>query len=223
MCVNCNTRISRTQSSARIERFLQLTNEPLVRGEFNPNVHVTLPSTAAQYFHVLRRQLVRSYRKPLVGFTPKATLRLPATYAQLSDLTERTSWQPVLPDEHVGHPSKVDRVVVLSGKLFYLLADERKKRSLGNIAFLRIEELSPFPYDQLEAALAPFSNATSFVFAQEEPENAGFWTFAKPRLEQLHPDWQYVGRRAMAVPANGIASEARREANEIVEAVFAGL
>ena len=117
---------------------------------------------------------------------PKATLRLPATFAQLSELTEGTTFQPVLADVGITDPSKIERVVVLSGKLYFSLSDERKKRALDDrVAFLRVEEMSPFPYDQLEAAIQPFGNATSFVFAQEEPENAGFWLYAQPRLTQV--------------------------------------
>lgn len=121
----------------------------------------------------------------------------------------------MLADVGIADPSKVERVVVLSGKLYFQLSDERKKRALGDrIAFLRVEELSPFPYAQLEEAIKPFANATSFVFAQEEPENAGFWAFAQPRLAQLGKAWRYVGRRAMAAPVRrlvlGLADFFRR-------------
>lgn len=204
-------------------------------------MHFALPSTAAQYFHLLRRQMTRPYRKPLVVFSPKSMLRLPATTASLDDLMPGTTWHSVLDD-----PSAVDqaqRVVFLTGQLYYKLVDERTKRGVdGKVAFVRLEvrscllfarsfssctaqELSPFPYGALETALSRYRSAKTFMWAQEEPENAGAYTFVANRLAQLLEGRAlgYIGRRAMAAPASGIALQARSQQSELIEGVFAGL
>ncbi|GAA6023910.1 hypothetical protein JCM10207_009271 [Rhodosporidiobolus poonsookiae] len=213
-------------SSARIERFLQLSNEPLERQPFVPNMHVVNVTTAANYFHLLRRQMCRDYRKPLVVATPKGLLRFPAATSSLTDLAEGTSFQPVL-TETVPDPSKVERVVFLSGKLYYDLVKQRTERGLdGRIVFVRIEEITPFPYAGLASALSTFPHASSFVFAQDEPENAGAYQFVRPRLQQLLPagaEITYAGRPAMATGAPGVKKYfvAQREALE--GKVFEGL
>ncbi|GAA5878058.1 hypothetical protein JCM8547_005608 [Rhodosporidiobolus lusitaniae] len=214
-------------SSARIERFLQLTNEPLHRMPFVPNLHITQVTTAANYFHLIRRQQQRDYRKPLVIATPKGLLRFPPASSPLSTMTAGTSFKPVLEDEPVADPSKVERVVVLSGKLYYDLAKERKERGLdGRIAFIRLEEISPFPYAALSSALSPFSSASSFVWAQDEPENAGAYLFALPRLQQILPKGTkvgYAGRPAMATVAPGVKQYFQEQQKGIVDQVFQGL
>ncbi|GAA5879230.1 hypothetical protein JCM3774_003528 [Rhodotorula dairenensis] len=214
-------------SSARIERFLQLTNEPLSRDKpYVPNMHLVNVTTAAQYFHLLRRQMKRDYRKPLVVFSPKGILRLPAAASSLAEMSEGTSFRPVL-TEHVSEPSKVERVVLLSGKMYYDLAKQRAERKLdGRIVFVRVEEISPFPYEALHKALKPFTSAKSVTWAQDEPENAGAWTFVQPRLQQLLPKsrkLQYVGRDAMATPAPGVKQYFEEQRKSIEEQVFAGL
>ena len=125
-------------SSARIERFLQLSSDSLSEQNSSPNVHIAQPTTASQYFHILRRQMLRSYRKPLVLFTPKSTLRLPATASSLADLTQG-SFKPVLTEENL-QGEGVKRVVFLSGQLYYKLVTEREKRGLQEqISFVRLE------------------------------------------------------------------------------------
>ncbi|KWU42366.1 dehydrogenase E1 and transketolase domain-containing protein 1 [Rhodotorula sp. JG-1b] len=214
-------------SSARIERFLQLTNEPLSRDKaFVPNMHLVNVTTAAQYFHLLRRQMKREYRKPLVVFSPKGILRLPAAASSLAEMDKGTSFQPVL-TEKVAKPSEVERVVLLSGKMYYDLAKQRAERKLdGRIVFVRVEEISPFPYEAIVEALKPFSSAKSVMWAQDEPENAGAWTFVMPRLQQILPKsrkLQYVGRDAMATPAPGVKQYYEEQRKSIEEQVFAGL
>ena len=126
-------------ASARIERFLQLTNEPIRRKPFTPNLHAVNVTTPAQYFHLLRRQMLRPYRKPLVVFSPKGILRLPAASSSIAEMSEGTSFKPVLSEE-VEDPSKVEKVVFLSGKMYYDLIKQRADRGLeGKITFIRIE------------------------------------------------------------------------------------
>ncbi|GAA5912410.1 hypothetical protein JCM8208_005161 [Rhodotorula glutinis] len=214
-------------SSSRIERFLQLTNEPLTRSPFVPNIHLVNVTTAAQYFHLLRRQMRREYRKPLVVFSPKGILRLPAAASSLAEMTPGTSFQPVLA-EHVEDPSTVERVVILSGKLYYELVKERQERGLeGKVVFIRLEEISPFPYAALSAALDPFrKTARSLVWAQDEPSNAGAYTFVAPRVQQVLPrgvKLRYVGREAMATVAPGVKSYFEEGRKRIEAEVFEGL
>ncbi|KPV74148.1 uncharacterized protein RHOBADRAFT_54008 [Rhodotorula graminis WP1] len=214
-------------SSSRIERFLQLTNEPLTRSPFVPNMHLVNVTTAAQYFHLLRRQMRREYRKPLVVFSPKGILRLPAAASSLAEMAPGTSFQPVL-TEHVDDPSKVERVVILSGKLYYELVKERQEHGLdGKIVFIRLEEISPFPYAALSAALDPFrKTARSLIWAQDEPSNAGAYTFVAPRVQQVLPrgvKLRYVGREAMATVAPGVKSYFEEGRKRIEAEVFEGL
>ncbi|GAA5957152.1 hypothetical protein JCM21900_003112 [Sporobolomyces salmonicolor] len=213
-------------SSSRIERFLQLTNEALARKPFVPSMHLVNVTTAAQYFHLLRRQMIREYRKPLVVFSPKGILRLPAASSTLAEMSEGSAFQPIL-SEAVEDPSKVERIVLLSGKLYYDLVQQRTERGLaGRIAFIRIEEISPFPYAALADALARFTSAKSFIWAQDEPENAGAYLFVLPRVAQVLPkgaELGYAGREAMATPAPGIKSYFEVEKQAINEKVFEGL
>ncbi|BGP41616.1 putative 2-oxoglutarate dehydrogenase E1 component DHKTD1, mitochondrial [Rhodotorula kratochvilovae] len=214
-------------SSARIERFLQLTNEPLSRAPFVPNMHLVNVTTAAQYFHLLRRQMKREYRKPLVVFSPKGILRLPAASSSLAEMAPGTSFQSVLTEE-VADPSKVERVVLLSGKLYYELAQARKDRGLeGKIVFIRLEELSPFPYAALSRALDPFrSSARSLLWAQDEPANAGAYAFVAPRVGAVLPRGvkvRYVGREAMSTVAPGVKSYFEEGRKRIEAEVFEGL
>ncbi|BGP25999.1 oxoglutarate dehydrogenase [Rhodotorula toruloides] len=214
-------------SSSRIERFLQLTNEPLSRSKaFVPNMQLVNVTTAAQYFHLLRRQMKRDYRKPLVVFSPKGILRLPAAASSLSEMAPGTTFQPVL-TERVVEPSKVERVVLLSGKMYFELAKQRAERRLDDkIVFIRIEEISPFPYKAVSDALAPFLSAKSIVWAQDEPENAGAYLFVLPRLQQIIPrklELEYAGREAMATPAPGVRKYFEEQRKDVEERIFGGL
>jgi len=144
-------------ASARIERFLQLTNEPIRRKPFTPNLHAVNVTTPAQYFHLLRRQMLRPYRKPLVVFAPKGILRLPAASSSIAEMSEGTSFKPVLSEE-VEDPSKVEKVVFLSGKMYYDLIKQRGDRGLeGKITFIRIEVSLSFSsyFDFRRADLKP--------------------------------------------------------------------
>jgi 2-oxoglutarate dehydrogenase E1 component len=189
-------------SSARLERYLQLCAED--------NMQVCYPTTPAQYFHLLRRQVKQELRKPLVVMTPKSLLRLPAAVSTLDQFTSG-GFQPVIGDSV--NPANVERVLLCSGKVYYdLAAGQYSDRegavalSDGKIAILRQEQFYPFPLSLLQRWLSSFSNAKQLFWVQEEPQNMGGWNFMRPWLEGLKPSGQelrYVGRVASASPATG--------------------
>ncbi|RPD70915.1 dehydrogenase E1 and transketolase domain-containing protein 1 [Lentinus tigrinus ALCF2SS1-7] len=221
-------------SSSRIERMLQLTNDPYTFHDgpdaANINMHVTFPTTPAQYFHLLRRQVKRNFRKPLIVAGPKGLLRLPAAASTLDELSTGHKFQPVLDDPAITDPESVSRVVLLSGKLYYDLAKERQKRGLdGKVAFVRVEELSPFPFRPLLDVMSGYAKAGDVVWLQEEPRNQGAWTHVEPRLNAVMERLErprvvaFKGRREDAVPAPGIASLYAAQQKAVVEAAFEGL
>ncbi|MCA6365128.1 MAG: 2-oxoglutarate dehydrogenase E1 component [Bacteroidetes bacterium] len=202
-------------SSARIERFLQLCAEN--------NIQVVNTTTPAQQFHVLRRQLKRDFRKPLVCFTPKKLLRYPACVSKLADFTEG-GFMEVLADDSVKAAS-VKRVVFCSGKIYYDLDEQRTKTGRTDTAIVRLEQLYPFPAAQINALLKKYSKATEFIWAQEEPENMGPWTFVDRRFRDLNGrnngiQLTYAGREEAASPATGFAKMHNREQQEIIESVM---
>lgn len=211
-------------SSCRPERWLQLTNDRPYYPEDetrNPNVnmHVVFPTTPAQYFHLLRRQMKRNYRKPLIVIGPKGLLRLPAASSTLDEMASGTQFQPVLDDPHIRDPSTVERVYLVSGKFYYELdkARERTSHHGGKVALVRVEELCPFPFVRLREVLARYPRARDFRWAQEEPQNTGAWHHVKDRiaetLRQLRPDadLRYYGRGVSTMPAPGSARAYKRE------------
>jgi len=180
-------------SSARIERFLQLSGED--------NWRLVNPTKPAQLFHVLRSQLHRNYRKPLVVFTPKSLLRHQRCTSDLSEFTEGR-WEPVL-DDPIADPAQVKRVVMCSGKVYYDLLHHRDESGDGRVALLRLEQLYPFPDGAVRQALATFPGA-ELVWCQEEPKNMGAWSFVEPMLrEGLDRPPRYAGRGRAASPATG--------------------
>ncbi len=180
-------------SSARLERFLTLCAEG--------NMQVIYPTTPAQYFHALRRQMKNNPRKPLVVMNPKSLLRHPMAVSTVDDLLEGR-FEPVLHD--VATSADVKRVVLTSGKVFYDLKQARDKAS-ANVAILRLEQFYPFPQALLVEALRGYPNATELVWVQEEPRNMGAWPFLHERLAGLLPNvtLSYVGRPVAAAPATG--------------------
>ncbi|KAI0367415.1 dehydrogenase E1 and transketolase domain-containing protein 1 [Pilatotrama ljubarskyi] len=220
-------------SSSRIERMLQLTNDPYTFGTgsepTNVNMNVAFPTTPAQYFHLLRRQVRRNFRKPLVVAGPKGLLRLAAAASPLEDLSSGTRFRPVLDDPAITDTSAVSRVVCLTGKLYYDLVKERQKRQLdGRVAFVRVEELSPFPFHATLDVLSRYDGAREVVWLQEEPRNQGAWTHVEPRLnavlERLGRDKvTYRGRKEDAVPAPGIASAYSAQQKAVIDSAFHGL
>ncbi len=182
-------------SSARLERFLQLCAED--------NIRVCYPTTPAQYFHLLRRQVKQEQRKALFVMTPKSLLRLPQATSSLDQFTQG-GFYPIIGD--AADPANVQRVVVCSGKVYYDLMAEHEKSGNGHIAILRLEQFYPFPQTLLQQWLAAYTKAEEIVWAQEEPQNMGGWNFMRPRLEALldgRRELRYVGRTASASPATG--------------------
>jgi len=179
-------------SSARLERFLQLC-----AGE---NLQVCNPTTPAQYFHLLRRQVKQPFRKPLVVMTPKSLLRHPRAVSRLEDFTSGF-FRPVLADGESGKP---DRVLFCSGKLYYELLQRREEVKAARLALVRLEQLHPFPKKELEELARRYGEAREWCWVQEEPENMGAWQFVRPRLAALvHKHIRYIGRKAAASPSPG--------------------
>ncbi|GJQ76322.1 hypothetical protein Trydic_g2045 [Trypoxylus dichotomus] len=189
-------------SSSRVERFLQMTDSK----ESNPdgdniNMQVSQPSTPAQYFHLLRRQMIRNFRKPLIIITPKTLLRLPAATSSLEEMGPVTRFYPVLGDK-MCNPEKVNKILLTSGKHYYTLQEKRQSLNATNTAIIRLESFCPFPTLELREELAKYKNVKVILWCQEEPQNMGAWTFIKPRFEHLvgYPI-TYCGRKTMACPA----------------------
>ena len=216
-------------SSARLERFLQMSA--------NDNWIVANVSTPANYFHILRRQMHRTFRKPLVLMTPKSLLRHPMCVSDASDFTEGSTFHRILWDDaERGHSetklrpdAEIKRVVISSGKVYYDLLAERDKRGADDVYLLRLEQFYPFPALSLVKELERFKDA-EIVWCQEEPKNQGGWTFVEPNLEWVltrigakHSRAVYAGRAASASPATGLASRHKAEQDALVnEALTVG-
>lgn len=223
-------------SSGRLERYLQLCAEN--------NLQVCYPTTPAQYFHLLRRQIRPGFERPLVVITPKSLLRLPAASSTLDQLTS-SGFQPVIDDSEIHDRNHVQRIVLCSGKVYYDLITARRignspivKSGPGDassptvregsrassegerVAIIRIEQFYPYPQSLLAEIVAAYPNATELVWAQEEPRNMGGWTFMEPRLENLLPRCErprYVGRAASASPATGSYAIHQLEQAKLIE------
>ena len=201
-------------SSARMERFLTLCAED--------NIQVAYPSTSAQYFHLLRRQMHRDVRKPLVVFTPKSLLRAKVAYSPVDALTSGT-FEEALDDPGVADPDAVERIVLASSKVAHE-ALARRDEIEAPAAVVRIEQLYPWPTERLAEIVAGYPNATELIWLQEEPENMGSWNFAKGRLYEPFGDRltvQRVSRRESASPATGSAAVHRHEQDQLLEQAFA--
>ena len=194
-------------SSARMERFLQACAEN--------NMQIVNATTPAQQFHVIRRQLKRDFRKPLVCFTPKKLLRYPTCVSKLTDFT-KANFQEVLDD--TADSNKVTRVAFCSGKVYYDLIERREKDGCSDITFIRLEQLYPFPQKQIDVILKKYNKATEYLFVQEEPENMGPWRFVDNNLRSLK--LKYIGREAAASPATGFAKRHAMENEEIMTSIF---
>ncbi len=207
-------------SSARLERYLQLCAED--------NMQVVNCTTPANYFHVLRRQMMRDFRKPLVVMTPKSLLRHKQCVSELADMGPDTSFHRVFDEQDPAiRKNKARRFVLCSGKVYYDLLEERKKRGLENVSILRIEQLYPFPQKTVATILAR-SKAAEIIWCQEEPKNMGSWAFVRDYLEaamakagmaEARPI--YAGRPAAASPATGSMARHQREQAALVDAALA--
>ncbi|MDA0746416.1 MAG: 2-oxoglutarate dehydrogenase E1 component [bacterium] len=185
-------------SSARLERYLSLCAEN--------NMQVCCATTPAQYFHLLRRQMHQNFRKPLVMMMPKSLLRHKDSTSEMADLTQRT-FQPVIDDPAEPAPEGVRRIVFCTGKVFFDLKEGRETRKVDSVALVRIEQLNPFPFDEVGQVLQKYTAAEEIFWAQEEPQNMGAWDFTEPKIRKLLENKQsvvYAGRPATASTATGI-------------------
>ncbi len=207
-------------SSARVERFLQSCAED--------DIQVVNCTTPAQYFHVLRRQMRRAYRSPLVIFTPKSLLRKKTSMSSPDDLSNGR-FEPVLDDPVAREdPDRVKRVAVCTGKVYYNLLEERERRLAepSDVALIRIEQLYPWPQAEIAEVIERYRNASCVIWAQEEPSNMGAWTFVRERIQaELRPTQRlaYAGRRESASPATGSMRIHREEQRALLDHVFARL
>lgn len=198
-------------SSARLERYLQLCAQH--------NMQVCVPSTPAQIFHLLRRQMLRPYRKPLIVMTPKSLLRHPLAVSALQEL-ESGEYQVVIPEIDTIDPKKVDRVVLCCGKVYYDLLEKRRELDLKNVAIVRVEQLYPFPEEELSKILKSYKQAKEIVWCQEEPMNQGAWYASQHHFQACLAEGQklsYAGRPASASPAAGYLSVHLREQEALVK------
>jgi 2-oxoglutarate dehydrogenase E1 component len=201
-------------SSARLERFLQLCAEQ--------NMQVCVPSTPAQMFHMLRRQMKQGFRKPLIIMTPKSLLRHKLSVSPLEELTQG-SFRTVIDEIDDIQPAKVTRVVFCSGKVYFDLLDSRRGDALHNIAIVRVEQLYPFPAEEYAAIIRKYANAKEIVWCQEEPQNQGGWYQIRHRLQEpLSKDHQllYAGRAPAAAPATGIPQMHQEQQQSLVDAAL---
>ena len=207
-------------SSARLERFMQLAADT--------NMQIVQPTTASQIFHVLRRQMVRNLRKPLIIMTPKSLLRAKDAAAPLSEFT-KGGFQTVIPeskDEVIKKADKVKRVVACSGKVYYDLAKRRDEKGDDDVALLRVEQLYPFPHKAFAAELKKYPNAVDIVWCQDEPQNQGAWFFVQHYIHENMAEGQrlgYSGRAASASPAVGYSHLHQEQQKSLVDGAFGKL
>jgi 2-oxoglutarate dehydrogenase E1 component len=204
-------------SSARLERFMQLAADT--------NMQIVQPTTASQIFHVLRRQMVRDLRKPLIIFTPKSLLRNKDATSPVSEFT-KGSFQTIIPENKALKADKVKRVLVCSGKVYYDLIKKREELGSDDVAILRAEQLYPFPHKAFAAELKKYPNATELVWTQDEPQNQGAWFFVQHYIhENMLPGQKlgYSGRAASASPAVGYSHLHQEQQKSLVEGAFGKL
>ena len=203
-------------SSARLERYLQLCAED--------NMQVANCTTPANYFHILRRQIHRKFRKPLILMTPKSLLRHKLAVSKFSEMGPGSSFHRVLWDDAPPADDKVKRIILCSGKVYYDLFEERQKREMKDTVILRLEQLYPFPRKALIAEMKRYKNAKMVVWCQEEPKNMGGWTFVEPHIEGVLADLDikmkrplYAGRVEAASPATGLMSKHNQQQAKLVD------
>jgi 2-oxoglutarate dehydrogenase E1 component len=204
-------------SSARLERFMQLSADT--------NMQVVQPTTASQIFHILRRQMVRNLRKPLIIMTPKSLLRAKDAASPLSEFT-KGGFQTVIGESKALKADKVKRVIACSGKVYYDLVKKREEKGADDVAILRVEQLYPFPHKVFAAELKRFPNATEIMWCQDEPQNQGAWFFIQHNIHENMLEGQrlgYSGRAASASPAVGYSHLHQEQQKALVEGAFAKL
>jgi 2-oxoglutarate dehydrogenase E1 component len=203
-------------SSGRIERFLALAAET--------NMRVAYPSTAAQYFHLMRRQalLLKTDPLPLIVFTPKGLLRHPLVASTVSEIVEG-SWQSLIDDVDIDKPKSITSLILCSGRIYVDLVVSTLRKDARDIAIARLEQLYPFPKESLENTLHQYPNLERLIWVQEEPVNMGAWNYLRPRLRQLTDDQlpiHYVGRPESSSPAEGSSTAYRANQQALIEQAF---
>jgi 2-oxoglutarate dehydrogenase E1 component len=196
-------------SSGRMERYLQLCSKD--------NMYVANCSTPANMFHILRRQMVTTFRKPLVIFTPKSLLRHPKAVSEIEDFSDG-SFMPVI-DENTVDVSKIDRLVFCSGKFYYDLLNHKEKNNIRDTVLVRLEQLFPLPELEIKSILNKYSNAKDVVWAQEEPRNMGAWSHLLLHFEEAR-GFRVASRRFYSSPAAGSSTRSKNRHNEVIEYVF---
>lgn len=233
-------------SNGRIERFLSLCDDhPLrptpsddadvrTRQAQDCNLQVVYPTTPANYFHVLRRQIHRDFRKPLVVFNSKSLLRHPMARSSLTEMGPETRFRKLIPEEDstiIKHPERITRLIFCSGQVYYALVKARAANRLKNVAIARLEQLSPFPYDQFVKECDRYPRLESLVWCQEEPINLGMWNYVEPRMETVlarHSQYhrgrraQYAGREPTAAVATGYKKQHLKEEYELLGQALLG-
>jgi 2-oxoglutarate dehydrogenase E1 component len=225
-------------SSGRIERYLQLCNEDsrvfpsaekLNRQHQDCNMQIAYMTTPANLFHILRRQMNRQFRKPLVIFFSKALLRHPIARSDLADFTGGSHFQWLIPDPShatgaLKSPEKCKRLLVCTGQVYAQLHKHRAAKGIDDVAIARVEQLHPFPFAQLRDELDKYPNVEEIVWTQEEPRNAGSWAYVQPRMETIlrqsskhsHKHIRYAGRAPSASTATGIKASHIKEEEELL-------
>ena len=201
-------------SSARLERFLQLCAEH--------NIQVCVPSTPAQMFHMLRRQMLRKFRKPLIVMTPKSLLRHKMSVSPVTSLSSG-QFELIIPETDDVNPKDIRRVVFCSGKVYFDLLEAKQVHELTDVALVRIEQIYPFPIDEYAAQLKQYAHVKDIIWCQEEPQNQGAWYQIRHRLQESMSDNQqlyYAGRPASAAPASGIFKVHLQQQQALIEAAL---
>jgi len=201
-------------SSARLERYLQLCAEH--------NMQVCVPSNAAQIFHLLRRQMLRPFRKPLIVMTPKSLLRKKEAASSIQELA-KGSFQTIIPDTATTPDKDVKRIIACCGKVYYDLLAKKNEAKRDDVALIRVEQLYPFPHKQFQAEMAKYPNALEVIWCQEEPQNQGAWyQTAHYFRENMRDDQKlyYAGRPASASPAGGYKARHDERQKALVEQAF---
>lgn len=195
------------------------------------NMQIVNCSTPANYFHVLRRQVYRDFRKPLIVFTPKSLLRHPRCKSTLDEMSTDTRFRRLIPETEeaiLNNKENVERVVFCTGKVYYDLLQHREDNGINNVAIGRVEQISPFPFDLVKRMCEDYPNAKEVVWCQEEPKNMGAWTYVMPRIETAlrHTEGfagirpMYVGRPPSASVATGDKKAHAKEQSTLVEKTF---
>ncbi|KAL1409551.1 hypothetical protein Q8F55_003535 [Vanrija albida] len=210
-------------SSCKIERFLQMSDDGAATPAHDVNLIVANPSTPSQLYHLLRRQVVRNFRKPLIVASPKGLLRSPVAASPLSAMGPGTKFEPVIADKVDG---PVRKVLIVSGKHYYTLSDALQKAGATDVGLVRIEELSPFPTAELTKAIESYPAGTAVTWAQEEPANQGAWSYVRPRIDAILKERGsepigYAGRRALPTTAVGVGAWHKAETEQIVRDALA--